>query len=182
MSEKNKLKKLENNLCVGPCYPANYLYYNPINFEPVNNKYPSCPTKLITDPETNDIISSVKCDNVSKNYNEHNIFDETIFFCSNNNDFLSDIYEISDLKESVNFLNDEIDRLPYYSQKRVLNSIFLVYGKYNEFPIKIFGDKVNNIIKGIYKIEIKPELLYKKIINLKNTNDIKDIFINLTEK
>lgn len=182
MSEKNKIKKTENNNCIGPCYPANYLFYNPLTFEPIKNNYSSCPSKMKYNKKTGEMIPTTKCEIVSKKYNEYDLFDETIFFCSNENEFLIDIYYINNIRDSVNFLNDEIDKLPYYSQKRVLNSIFIVYAKYNEFPIKIFGDKVNNVIKNIYKQDFELDKLYKKIINLKNTNNIKDIFINLTQK
>jgi hypothetical protein len=175
-------KEIKANECIGPCYPANYLFYNPLSFEPIINEYNSCPTKVIYKKDTNEYISSIKCDTISKKYESHDIFDETIFFCSSDYNFLKDVYEIYNLKDAVNYLNDEIDKLPYYSQKRILNSIFIVYGKYNDFPIKFFGDKVSIVIKVIYDKDIEQDKLYKKIINLKNIKDIKDIFINLTQK
>lgn len=170
--------------CIGPCYPANTLYYNPLGLIGVISSYPSCPIKKVMDKEYNNYIYADKCDakDITPDYQNYDIFDDSVKIASTHNLFLSQIYNINDLQDVVKFLNDTIDSLPIYSQKRLLNSIFINYYKFNEFPLKLFIDKSINIFKSIYLIKIDYDKIYKNILKLNNKDLYNDIFSYLIDK
>jgi hypothetical protein len=131
--------------CLGPCVEANTLFYNPITFQAIIEDYPSCPVykKNNHDPKKKDeILLHDKCnieDNEKLDKNIiYNIFNDDIHFCNTINDFLVEVYNIRNVIDVINFLNDNINELPDYTQKRLLNYIYTVYKNHDDFPFELF--------------------------------------------
>ena len=121
-----------NNKCISPCYPENYLYYNPLTLDAIIANKKSC---AIEPNNENNYKIADKCNKIDKNYKKFNIFENDYKMADNDESFLRQIYEINNLNELHDYLLNKINKLPIYSQKRLLNSIFRVYNKYNDFPI-----------------------------------------------
>jgi len=165
-----------NNKCIGPCYPENYLYYNPLTLDAIIANKKSC---AIEPNNENNYKIVDECNKIDKNYKEFNIFENDYKIAYNDDTFLRQIYEINNLNELHDYLLNKINKLPIYSQKRLLNSIFRVYNKYNDFPIDLFINKCQIILKQIYNKNLnlnKISKIIKKNINIKN-KDIFDLFI-----
>jgi hypothetical protein len=181
-SNINKQIKSVNNLnCIGPCYPPGIVFYNPLTMSSqVNYKNPSCPIKpkIITVDDKKIIreVDTCKSEDINNNYAEFDIFNDFFQIAVNDNMFLSQIYNINNIKDTVHFITNNFDSLPIYSQKRLLISIFEVYYKYIEFPKKIFIEKLKNVLEVIFQIKNIQE---KKIIL--ELDKINKLNINLYE-
>jgi hypothetical protein len=109
----------------------------------------------ITNNNKEKLKTADKCSNedINNNYASFDIFSDTVLIASNDDMFLSQIYELDNINDVVNYLSNEFDELPIYTQRRLLKSIFNVYYKYTEFPKKIFIKKLIFILENIYKIK-----------------------------
>lgn len=183
--EFRKIKTINGNNCIGPCYPPNTIYYNPTSLVALKSKFPTCPInakKNISDNGDN-IIYAERCDksNINDDYLDFDIFDDFFQIADSSNNFLIQIYEINNIVDCINFLNNSLDIMPIFSQKRLLCAIFDVYYKYIEFPKLFFSSKVLKIITEIYKLK---KISSSDIVN--DLNKIKsnkqDIFIYFEEK
>jgi len=124
--KKNYEKKfpvsINNFNCIGPCYPPNTIFYNPITLNAaVSNVDSLCP---IQSKEQFDICN---INDVSPDFKKFDIFEDIIQIGSTNELFLKQLYKIYNYTDAINFFNDDIDNLPIYSQKRILNSIYYSY-------------------------------------------------------
>ena len=169
--------------CIGPCYPPNTIFYNPLGLIPTLSSEPTCPIKKSFDNEYGKFIYADKCniEDINYNYNNLDIFDESVKIALTSDLFLKQIYNIKNISDVVIFLNDTINNLPIYSQKRILNCIIKTYKNINEFPFKIIIEKINIILKHINKFTIPTNKIYDEII-LFNKNNNEDIFNYLTNK
>ena len=129
--------------CIGPCYPSNTLFYNPMNLNGYYSKNDSyCPINKVYDETLQKNIFVDKCNknDISIDYKKFNIFDNTFKIATTKNLFLIQIYNINDINDVINFINDSINLLPIYSQKRIISCIFNVYSKNNNFPINLLTE------------------------------------------
>lgn len=177
----NKIKSIEGYECIGPCYPPNTYFYNPSNLALISNPYPSCPIKeqLITNPDGSVYQKlSAKCneEDINKGETYFDIFSDNVQIATSSSNFLSDIYNLSNITDTVRFLTNEFDNLPIYSQRRILNAIFSTYYKYIEFPKLLFAKKLLFILKNIYKItNLNEDKIIHKLNNVKSLN-IDDLY------
>lgn len=181
----SKIKSVNGYNCIGPCYPPNTIYYNPSTLIAIKSKYPTCPikkTEIDIDGQKKYIYAD-KC-NVSELNDEYlnfDIFNDSVQIANSSDDFLKQIYKILNISDVVIFLNNSIDIIPIYSQRRILKAIYDVYYKYIEFPKLFFSDKICKILTEIYKL--------KKISSKDILADLdkiqlnkQDIFLYLVEK
>lgn len=140
--------------CIGPCYPANTIYYNPLTLTPIKSAFPTCP---INNKETKKHIFADKCNilDVNDEYLYFDIFDDSVQIANSSDNFLKQIYNINNIADVVYYLNNSIDEIPIFSQKRILKAIFEVYYKYVEFPKLFFSDRILKILNEIYLIDDK---------------------------
>ena len=172
----NKIKSIEGYECIGHCYPPNTYFYNPSNLALISNPYPSCPIKeqLITNPDGSVYQKlSAKCNEEDINKGEiyFDIFSDNVQIATSSSNFLSDIYNLSNIADTVRFLTNEFDNLPIYSQRRILNAVYSTYYKYIEFPKLLFAKKLLFILKNIYKItNLNEDKIIHKLNNVKSAN------------
>ena len=143
--------------CIGPCYPPNTVYYNPLTLTPIKSTFPSCPIKeidIVDNGEVNTIYAD-KCNDkdINKGYLYFDIFSDSVQIAKTPDMFLKQIYNIGTISDVITFLNSSVDILPLYSQRRILKAIFEVYYKYIEFPKLFFSKKIIIILKQIYKLQ-----------------------------
>jgi hypothetical protein len=179
----NYSKSVNNNKCIGPCYPSNTVFYHPIYLTPQINDYISCPIFKSID-KTGKKIDVDECnkDDLTKNYKDFNIFDDLVQIANTPEIFLEQIYNIVSLQDVITFLNNSIDEMPIYSQKRVLECIFSSFIIDNNFPKELFFEKIQHVLKKIYNIDISVEKIQKKISSKKNIENIFLYFINKYSK
>ena len=85
---------------------------------------------------------------------------------------LEQIYNIISIQDVITFLNNSIDEMPIYSQRRLLDCIYSSFIINNNFPKELFSEKIQHILKTIYDIDISVKKIQKKISSNKNINDI----------
>lgn len=172
----NKIKSIEGYECIGPCYPPNTYFYNPSNLALISNPYPSCPIKeqKIINPDGSEHKKlSAECNEEDINKGEiyFDIFSDNIQIAMSSSDFLSEIYNLLTITDTVRFMTNEFDNLPIYSQRRILEAIYSTYYKYIEFPKLLFVKKLLYILKNIYKItNLNEDKIIHKLNNIQPTN------------
>lgn len=174
----NNNSQLEkNNKCIGPCYPANSIYYHPISLQVIKSKYNSCPIKSIMVGDTKKIHDECELDN-NFDYENYDIFADIFHLASNDKLFLEQIYNINNISDANMFLDNNMNELPILSQKRIINSIYRVYRDNDLFPNDKFIEFVENILKYKYNLEVKTNKILNKIMKNKH----KKLWDNLFEK
>jgi hypothetical protein len=174
-----------NYKCVGPCYPPNTPFYHNLYLSAIiDEKNYICPIKRTFDKEHNKEIIYDKCnaDDVTPNYENFDIFDDSVQIANTNLSFLSQIYKIDNINNAIEFISESLDILPIYSQKRILNCIYYIWINNDNFPQELFSKKVKNVLKEIYKLDIKLDIIKKKIISIKNKEKYNDIFLYFYNK
>lgn len=174
--------------CIGPCYPPNTVYYNPLTLTPIKVDLPSCPTKKyddVIDGEKKNTLYYDICnpEDINKGYLSFDLFNDVVQIANTPNNFLKQIYSINGIADLVHFLSNSFDTLPIYSQRRLAKVIFEVYWKYIEFPKSLFAKKLIEILNQIYRIDKNKLSDEKKIIKaLDKINadslDLYDYFMN----
>ena len=173
----NKIKSVDGDECIGPCYPANTYYYNPSNLGLVFNNFPSCPIKeqIIINPDNTTYKKiSAKCNNEDINKGEliFDIFGDSMQIASSSINFLSEIYDLNNIADIVRFLTNDYDNFPIYSQRRLLEAIYSSYYNFIEFPKLLFSKKLLLILKYIYKItNLNEDKILSKLNNYESTNN-----------
>ena len=174
-----------NHKCIGPCFPLDTYFYNPINFDAYYSKEHSyCPINKTYDKNKNKFIYTDKCDisNISPDYKNYDILGEVFKFAITDNIFLAEIYGIQNVLDANNFITNDLETLPLITQERIINCIFNVYSKYLNFSINEFIIRLNYILENLYNIKISDEKLYKKIIEIKNNSKSINIFEYIKKK
>jgi hypothetical protein len=179
INKKNIQNENIDEKCIGPCYPSNYLNYHPIYLFPVKHKSNTCPTE----------IGTLKCDKITPNFKEYNIFNTTGYVGNDPHLFILELYNINNVKKIVKFLEYEFDKFPLLTCKRILIAIFDKFSKNNNFPLFLFSEKFEIIFKNYYKNFKNYYKLNKKLDyfdSIKNiifsNSHIPDIFIFFHEK
>lgn len=170
---------INGHQCIGPCYPPNNLFYHPIYLTSLMElEEPICPTfKYFNDKEgTYDKIDQCRPEDITENFEKFELFEDTFQFASNEKFFLSQIYDINNLNGATEFLEESLELLPVYSQKRILNCIYSVWNGNKNFPTDLFCTKIKYLLKTIYHIDLSIEKIKNKIIDSKIYNDIFDYF------
>jgi len=164
--------------CIGPCYPANTLYYNPLTLQAIKSKSISCPIFPIK--INNKIKIKDKC-HINENYDldNYDMFVDVVQLAQTYNSFLQDIYNIKNIYDVELFLDNNIMQLPSLSQKRLINSIYKVYRDNDNFPNKKFLSITKNLIKKKYDITIKSKKILSKIMENKFNEYWNDMFLAL---
>jgi hypothetical protein len=185
-NEYVQVKSIDGYNCIGPCYPPNTIYYNPLTLTPIKSKFPSCPIKEVDIVNGGKVITMYadKCNeaDISNSYINFDIFSDYVQIAKTSDLFLKQLYGITNISEAIIYLNSSIDTIPIYSQRRLLKAIFEVYWKYVEFPKIFFSKKLVTILKQIYKISHNFD--ENQIISDLNTIDSKsyDIYRYFLEK
>jgi hypothetical protein len=188
-TNSNEIVSVNGIKCVGPCYPPNTFYYNPLTLTPIKvSNLPSCPTRNyegINNGEKTKLYYDI-CypEDVNKDYTSFSLFDDVFKIANTPNNFLKQIYSINDITDLVNFLSNSFETLPIYSQKRLGKVIFEVYWKYIEFPKSLFVKNLVNILHKVYGIPLNQLSDEKKTIKIldKISNDSLDLYDYLLEK
>jgi hypothetical protein len=108
-------------------------------------------------------------------YENYDMFVDIIQIATSYDNFLKQIYELTNLEEIEIFLKNNINELPILSQQRILNAIYHVYKDNNLFPSTNFVSTLKNILNKNYNIKIKS----KKIINRIMKNKYKENWNNI---
>ncbi len=179
-------KTIDNKQCIGPCYPPHTLFYNPIYLVPYRGEEDKdylCPTFKFYNKFTESYQGFDYCnpEDVNENYKNFDIFDDVLRIASTDELFLHQIYDINNIFSATQFINDSIEIMPVYTQKRILNCIFNVWCNDINFPYAIFSEKVSYVLKSIYNINLDPEKIKNKIIKTKKQK-YSDIFNYLIKK
>jgi hypothetical protein len=179
-SENVEFPKGDKYKCIGPCYPANKLYYHPLTLQAIKNNTSTCATQLYK--IDNNIKIHDKCIlNENYNYDNYDLFSDVIQIAMSDNIFLEQIYNIKNIVNVELFLDNDIKQLPILSQKRILNSIYRVYRDYDSFPNKNFISPVKNFIKYNSGINIKSKEIISIIMENKHKKIWEDLFENLVK-
>ena len=175
-NKENIIKSVEGYECIGPCYPSNTYYYNPLDLSLISTPFPSCPIKPVNIIGQDGNIHTKKFDkcfddDINKGKLYFDIFSDYIQISTSPDNFLSEIYNLNNIVDIVHFLSNSIDTLPIYSQRRLLGAIYNVYYKYVEFPKLLFCDKLLFVLKNIYKInDLNKDKIKTKLNNLEQNN------------
>ena len=173
--------------CIGPCYPKNNFIYNPITFQLKKSDESNCPIKPYND-SNNEKINFKECNyKGDKDYLYFDVLNNNnpyLIISKNDDYFLKEIYNLNDLNQVYDFINNELNNLPIYSQKRIINAIFNTYIRDDLFPNNFYVNYIKNILLSIYQIKLSSEKILKNIIKIKNQDviDIEDIFQFLFNK
>lgn len=175
-NKKNKIKSTDGYECIGPCYPPDTFFYNPLNLGLFKNPYPSCPIreqKISNSDGSTYKKYSAECykDDINSGYLYFDIFSDNIQIATNSDNFLSEIYYLNNISDIVRFISNEFDILPIYTQRRLLEAIYSTYYNYVEFPKLLFAKKLLFVLKNIYKIDyLNENKIMSKLNNLESTN------------
>lgn len=182
--QTEKIKSIEGYECIGPCYPPNTFFYNPSNLQLVMNPYPSCPIKekKIINPDGSVLKKiSAKCkeEDINKGHLYFDVFSDSTQIATTPYNFLTDIYNLTNITDVVRFLSNDFDVLPIYSKRRLLDAIYSAYYRYVEFPKLLFAKKLLFVLENIYKITNLDEdkiILKLNNLNLTETGDLYNFF------
>jgi hypothetical protein len=181
----NLPKTLDNRQCIAPCYPPGSLFYHPIYLVPYKDDVGGyfCPTIKYFNEKTDryEGVGICKPEDVDEQYKYFDIFDDVLRLASTDELFLHQIYDINNIYSATQFINDSMETMPVYTQKRILNCIFNVWQNDPNFPYFIFCQKVSYVLKSIYNVNLDPEKIKNKIINIKKQK-YNDIFNYLSKK
>lgn len=176
----NYSKTINQNKCVGPCYPPNTIFYHPLYLAPQIKDFIACPILKTVDKNGKKIaVDECYKDDLTKNYKDFNIFEDPVQIANTPEIFLEQIYNIISIQDVIIFLNNSIDEMPVYSQKRLLDCIYSGFIINNNFPKELFSEKIHYVLKKIYNIDISIEKIQKKIFS---NNNIENIFLYFTKK
>jgi hypothetical protein len=160
------------------------MFYHPVTYEAIQKPYPVCSTYNFDRNDINkkNIILFDKCnvnDNSNNNdYINYNIFDDDLHIGNTTNDFLIKIYNINNIIELIDFINNNFNDLPIYTQQRLLNYFLDVYIIHDDFPIKLIAEKILEVFFKIYKINLNINRISYKIKSIKSkTKKINNNFI-----
>ena len=182
--KERKIISVEGYECIGPCYPPNTYYYNPLDLSLISTPFASCPIKPVDVIGLDSKIHKKKFDrcndeDINKGKLYFDIFSDYIQIATTSDNFLSEIYNLNNISDIVHFLSNSIDTLPIYSQRRILGAIYDVYYKYIEFPKLLFCKKLLIVLKNIYKlIDLDENSIQTKLSNseLSNSKDLYKLF------
>jgi hypothetical protein len=169
-----------NYKCIGPCYPANVVYYHPLTLQAIRSKSNSCPIRQIA--KNNGIKIKDKCTlNEDYDYENYDMFADIVQMATSDNVFLEQIYNIKSIYDVELFLENNIIQLPILSQKRILNSIYKVYRDNDSFPSNNFVSLVKKILVKNYDYKIKSKKIITKIMDNKHNVKWKNLFFGIIE-
>jgi len=170
----------EKYKCIGPCYPANIVYYHPLTLQAIKSKSNSCPIRQTKEGVRFKIKD--KCVlNENYDYEQYDMFADVIQVATSDNTFLEQIYNIKNIYDAELFLENNITQLPTLSQKRILNSIYKVYRDNDSFPSNNFVSLVKNLLKKNYDAQIKSKKIISKIMDNKHGIKWHNLFNGLLE-
>lgn len=178
ISENIEFPQGEKYKCIGPCYPANMLYYHPITLQAIKSKHDSCPINVQQIGNKKKIKDRCLL-NENYDYENYDMFADVVQVATSYNVFLEQIYNIKDINEVELFLANNIKQLPKLSQKRILNCIYKVYRNNDFFPSENFITLVKELVKYYYEIEMKTKKIISKIMDNKHNSEWNNLFDSL---
>lgn len=161
-----QIKTVNGQNCIGPCYPPQTAFYNPLYMTGLIFDYPACPIQSVTiDGHQKD---ADRCEEPDQNFSQlqYDMFDNSVQIVKNDDMFLSQIYQIDDIHQMLDFIDTTLEQLPIYSQRRLLRAIYYVYHKFPEFPMNNFVDKLCVVMDKIYNLKISSQDLSKRLKKL----------------
>jgi len=171
--------------CIGPCYPKNTLFYNPITLEAFKSKEQNlCPI----DPKSvNGFIDEEQVDKCNINdenfdYENYDMFEDILQIAITYDVFLKQIYDLSNFQQVNHFIENNINELPILTQKRLINSIYQVYKDDDSFPTDNYIVVIKHIFKELYNIDAKSKKIINYIMNNKYKTNWTDLFKYLYKK
>lgn len=167
ITNNNQFTDKEKYKCIGPCYPANTMYYHPISLQGIKNNFSSCPIKSVKIDGKQKIYENCSINN-EFNYNDYDIFADIFQLASTEKLFLEQIYNIYNINDANLFIKNNLNELPTFSQKRIIESIYKVYRDNELFPSNEFLDIVQKILKINYDIDVKTNKILNKIMKNKH--------------
>jgi hypothetical protein len=180
IAENFVFPKGHNYKCIGPCYPANMLYYHPLTLQAIKSKHSSCPIEV--QKIGNKVKIRDECTlNENYDYESYDMFSDVVQVATSDNIFLEQIYDIKNIYDVELFLENNIKQLPNLSQKRILNSIYRVYRDNDSFPNNNFISLVKNLLNYYYGIDMKSKKIISKIMDNKHNKLWENIFENLVK-
>lgn len=177
----DKIKSVEGYECIGPCYPANTYYYNPLTLSLISTPFPSCPIKekIVIGSDGNKHKKKFdKCydEDINKGNLYFDIFSDYVQVSTTAENFLFEIYNLKNISDIVHFLSNTINTLPIYSQRRLLEAIYNVYYKFVEFPKLLFCKKLLLVLKNIYLLNDLDENKILTKLNKVEQNNQSDLY------
>lgn len=175
ITDKNIKKypvSINNQQCVGPCYPANKIILHPITLNYLTSKEPFCPTLRWYDEKEHQYKNADIClipsdSNIDQQQIDTNLVVPTFYF--NCEYFLKAYYDIYSFENATEWINVNSDQ-PYNTQLRVINCAWRVFGP----DIDIMNDQLIefylNIIKKVWIREIYPKISKYIHIDKKDNN------------
>jgi hypothetical protein len=183
INEYSKFPISKNNKnCIGPCYPPNVLFYNPLTLTVSTNTNAACPIVREFSKDEYKDVDICNIEDISYDYSKYESFEDIIQIISTPHLFLKQIYKINNYSDALLFMQDSMDFLPIYSQRRIISSLFLEYRFKSNFVNKLFITKVKNIIKNIYNIKLHSIDIKNKILDIIDKENYIDLFYYLTKK
>jgi len=166
-NNNNKLNQIitQNGYsCLAPCSKPNQLFYHPITYDAYQVPYSACPVYDKNHTNSKNIILLDKC-SIDENitYQNYNIFDDSFQISHTTNEFLIEIYNIKNIIDLINFINNNFNELPVHTQKRLLNYFLDVYILHDDLPIEIISEKILDVFFKIYKINLNINKIINKI-------------------
>jgi hypothetical protein len=174
--------------CIGPCYPKNTLFYNPLTLQSIKSKdqnlCPIDPTTLKEINGNNNMLEADTCNlnNDNFDYENYDMFEDILQIAINFDVFLKQIYDISNFQQVNHFIENNINELPILSQKRLINSIYQVYKDDDSFPTENYILVIKHILKDLYNIDAKSKKIINYIMSNKYKTNWNDLFEYLFKK
>jgi len=177
MEYSNFPTSINDKQCIGPCYPSGKVFTHPQTIRHYKYNKPACPISGYYDIDEKKYKYTDACNpediDENKTYKTLSIAIPIITFdCKS---FLKNYYNIHSFENTINWL--ENSKNPIYTQLRVLNCAWSVYGKTTD----IISDSLVNfyieLIKTTWMKDIYPQTaqyIYadNKNIYFKENNDI----------
>jgi hypothetical protein len=150
--------------CIGPCYPAGFEILHPITLQLMTNpENPFCPTTKWVDPIDNKIKWTDLCivsENDKLNTDNKQSIDYILPTLGINSEiFLKTYYKIYSFESALDYIFN--DNLPLYTQLRIINCAWKVYG----YKAEIINDQLINFYINLIKKEWIKDI-YPQIANL----------------
>lgn len=175
-SNKNTKKfpiSINNQQCIGPCYPSNKIVLHPITLNYLTNKEPFCPTLRWYDERDhqykNADICLIPSDTTKMDQQQIDLDLIVPTFYFNCEYFLKAYYDIYSFENAIEWISIN-NKDPLYTLLRIINCSWRVFGP----DIDIMNDQLiefySNVIKKNWIKDIYPEISKYIYIDSKNKN------------
>lgn len=179
----NNNKIIKNNIefpqgktykCIGPCFPANTLYYHPFTLQAMKSKKNTCPIKEQQIKNKKKLRDTCELDE-NYDYENYDVFSDVVQIAISEKKFLEQIYNIKNIYDAELFISNDVKELPNITQRRILNCIYIVYRDNDNFPNQNYLKLIKEHIKKTHDLKIKR----KKLLTIIMDNKYKQLWKNI---